>query len=129
MGGWSADLQTSAKSTAAIQESISIIEKAWKDIRVAAKEGVISCDIELVYSKPGLRFDSDYMEDSYVDGETATLDSDSPDDTVLCTVALGLKRSTAKPSPSGLNEFQEDLLVKPKVVLSSLLLQLEDFSH
>ncbi|KAF9047807.1 hypothetical protein BJ165DRAFT_1403443 [Panaeolus papilionaceus] len=129
MGGWSADLQTSAKSTTAIQESISIIEKAWKDIRVAAKEGVISCDIELVYSKPGLRFDSEYMEDSYVDGETATLDSDSPDDTVLCTVALGLKRSTAKPSPSGLNEFQEDLLVKPKVVLSSLLLQLEDFSH
>ncbi|PPR01405.1 hypothetical protein CVT24_006243 [Panaeolus cyanescens] len=120
MGGWSDELQKSAKHTAAIQESIAIIEKAWHDIKVAVKEGVISCDLELVYSKPGIRFDSDFMEDSYADGATAT-------DTVLCTIALGLKRSTAKASSSGFNDFHDDLLVKPKVVLSSLLLQLEDF--
>ncbi|PPQ81722.1 hypothetical protein CVT24_003407 [Panaeolus cyanescens] len=83
MGG--ATFPQSGKPYLAIQDSIMVIDKVWKQIRAAVKEGIISCDVELTFSDPGADFDGATMDDSY---KEESLSSDSKEeDTVLCPVA------------------------------------------
>lgn len=124
MAGCSQNLPTS-KSATTIRESISVIEKIWKQIRAAVKEGVISSDIELVHGEPGARFDRGNMEDYYMEdedlaGAAAPLKPD--EEPVLCPVAIGVKKSTIKSANNPqLRSHQDVTLLKPKVVLASAL--------
>ncbi|PPQ74253.1 hypothetical protein CVT24_001154 [Panaeolus cyanescens] len=124
MGG--ATLPQSGKSYHAIQDSIMVIEKVWKQIRAAVKEGIISCDVELTFSDPGADFDPATMDDSYKE-ESPSLDLNGVE-TVLCPVAIGVKRTTMKRGDDGNTKPQDELLLKPKVVLSSVFSHIGDFT-
>ncbi|KAF9045119.1 hypothetical protein BJ165DRAFT_1611307 [Panaeolus papilionaceus] len=125
MGG--ATFPQGGRNALAVQESILQIEKAWKQIKATGKEGIISCEIDLVYSDPGSPFNPATMEDSYQDVGMYS-PSDMVDVTVLCPVAVGLKRSWAKRSDGGQFSLQHEILLKPKVVLSSVFNHIGDFS-
>ncbi|KAF9045132.1 hypothetical protein BJ165DRAFT_1475475 [Panaeolus papilionaceus] len=125
MGG--ATFPPGGRNALAVQESILQIEKVWKQIKAAGKEGIISCEVDLAYSDPGSPFDPATMEDSYQE-EGMYSPSDMVDVTVLCPVAVGLKRSWAKRSDGGQSSLQDEILLKPKVVLSSVFNHIGDFS-
>ncbi|PPQ99011.1 hypothetical protein CVT24_003494 [Panaeolus cyanescens] len=121
MAGCCQNLPTSKNATT-ICESIAVIEKIWKQIRAAVKEGVISCDMELVHGEPGGKFDRTSMDDYYMEDEILDVGSQLDDEPVLCPVAVGVKKSTTKSTDNPQVRSGHNMtLLKPKVVLASAL--------
>ncbi|KAH9485824.1 hypothetical protein JR316_0002739 [Psilocybe cubensis] len=102
-----------------------LLEKLQIQLKTAVMEGITTTDMEVFINASGCHL-SAAMEDVYAEPQgdphkqNKTV-ADVGEKKVLCTVGLGLRKSTMKLSRNGQPKDHIDVLVKPKVVLSSVL--------
>ena len=127
--GWSLNSPRSKKAILSMQQMVKALEKLWVQLKSATKESITASDIDVLtidFDKP---YDEAKMEDSYRDTSGKSKAQPPAGARVLCTVAIGLKRTVIKPAGEGVGpEKQEDIMIKPKVALESVLRDLNDIS-
>ncbi|KAF8152732.1 hypothetical protein BJ912DRAFT_869040, partial [Pholiota molesta] len=119
--GWSASSEKSKKAVVLMQQMVFNIEKMGSQIKTATKEGITTADLDVfvVHSRDSLR---DGMEDVYADGSSGdAMNSETDNKRVLCTVGMGLRRTIIKQTEGRTPEYKEEILLKPKVALASVL--------
>ncbi|KAF8901897.1 hypothetical protein CPB84DRAFT_1776958 [Gymnopilus junonius] len=119
--GWSWESKGSQKVIPTMQKKISTIEEQCIRLKAAVKEGITTADMDIVYAVPGTEF-GENMADSYADvtdGSAAV--NTTRKELVLCTVGMGLQKTLIKRGAGREVTYQEDVLVKPKVALVSVL--------
>ena len=117
--GWSLNSARSQKAILAMQQMVKALEKLWQQLRRATKEGITTADIDVFVIDFDRSYDESQMEDSYSDTSSKS-ETIAAETRVLCTVGLGLKRMVVK-RVAGVPEKQEDILMKPKVALKTVL--------
>ena len=104
------------------------IEKMWIQLKRATKEGITNTDMEVFTFDAGELFEEG-MEDMYADalGRKPVEDvKRRRRERTLCTVAIGLRKTSVKRIEGGEPTIQADVLIKPKVALASVLLEGEE---
>lgn len=119
--GWSLYSPRSQKVILAMQQMVKALEKLWQQLRSATKEGVTTADIDVFFIDFNRPYDDAEMEDMYVDTSSKSTTQIAPEMHVLCTVGLGLKRTVMKRVAGRTPEKREDILIKPKVALKTIL--------
>lgn len=101
-----------------VRKRITDIEKSVLALRRAIHEGVTSSDMELFVVENDTPYESRTMVDTV---EMEPL-SDLKPQRVLCTVGLGLRRTTTRETADSKEYYlQTDLLKRPEVALVGLL--------
>ncbi|KAF9473070.1 hypothetical protein BDN70DRAFT_900059 [Pholiota conissans] len=119
--GWSASSDKAKKAMLLMQQMVFNIEKMANQIKVATKEGITTADLDVFVVQAGEPL-KDGMEDIYSDN--AGWDAYSfqmNNKRVLCTVGMGLRRTTVKLTEGRPPEYKGEILLKPKVALVSVL--------
>ena len=128
LAGWSPSGPQAQKALASAQNKISTIEKKSAELKKAVKQDVTTTDMEVFLANPGAVF-TEEMEDIDTESErvgNSGSGSTGPEKRILCTVGMGLKKTTRKKDgAAGPLEDQTDLLLRPKVTLPSVLLDTE----
>lgn len=88
--------------------------KGAQKLRKAIGEAVTSCDFEVLHVLPDTAFKPVEMDDAFASDYDKGREEPEP---VLCTTDLGLARVVRKPGKVG--EWDEAILVRPKIVLQS----------
>jgi hypothetical protein len=83
----------------------------------AIGEGITSGDLQILYLPCGTPYNPEQMEDGHGGGIE---ESRATGTRILCTTDLGLRR-VEKVSAGGRHDWEEIMLLKPKVALESLL--------
>lgn len=93
-------------------------------------EGIISRDLLVITTDPGEPFDPSRMAEEWADPRSEVHSADPVPVPVLCTTQLGLVREERRASEGAGGEggIAEVVLLKPKVVLMSLLEELSNES-
>jgi hypothetical protein len=105
---------------ATFSNQLNVILSQAKRLNKAAGEGVVSCDLEALYFAPDASYTPETMEAStWMDSSDST-----PIERVLCTTDLGLARAIKVPGVRG--EWEEAVLLKPKVILVAELHEILD---
>ena len=102
------------------------IERMWSQLKKAAMEGITNTDMEVFIVSAGSDF-GEIMEDMYDDvlGNTKSRNLEKRRrEKILCSVGVGLRKSSVK-HEDGKAQVQQDILIKPKVALASVLLAAE----
>ncbi|RXW14378.1 hypothetical protein EST38_g11476 [Candolleomyces aberdarensis] len=104
-----------------IEKRLEVIIQPLVELRKAAGEDVVSADLEIAIVKPGITFDSSWMEDAYTneaDGSSIKQESAKP---VIGATGIGLGRHAMK--RNGMGEVQRiaEIWCPPKVVLEKTL--------
>ena len=97
---------------------MSLLEKAALQLKMALKEGVTSVDIEAFYISTRAQFDPTNMDDAYGDSRKETRNR-GDGGRIMCTTDMGLRRVLTKRSVDGKAQSYYDVILKPKVVLTS----------
>lgn len=97
-------------------DRIGIIVKGAQKLRKAIGEAVTSCDFEVLHVIQDTAFKPTTMDDGFASDYEKGRDSEEPEP-VLCTTDLGLARVVRKPGKVG--EWDEAILLRPKIVLQS----------
>ena len=97
-------------------ERIHLVMQCAQQLNKTIDEGVMPCDLELLYIKPEIPFDCHTMDDSLNTSDPLTPSNEK----ILCTTDMGLRRAEKISGTSG--EWHEVTLLKPKVILLSRLL-------
>ncbi|KAF9473067.1 hypothetical protein BDN70DRAFT_997831 [Pholiota conissans] len=119
--GWSSSSEKAKKAVLLMQQMVFNIEKMANQIKAATKEGITTTDLDVFVARAGEPL-KDGMEDIYSDN--ASVDAYSfqmSNKRVLCTVGMGLRRTTVKLTEGRPPEYKEEILLKPKVALVSVL--------
>ena len=122
--GWSITNQESQKIISSFQQMVERIERMWSQLKKAAKEGITNTDMEVFTFAPGSNFEEN-MEDMYDDvlGNTKSGNLEKRRrEKILCSVGIGLRKSLVKREDGKAPRVQQDILIKPKVALASVLL-------
>ena len=126
--GWTLNSPRSQKAILSMQQMVKALEKLWIQLKSATKECITASDIDVSaidFDKP---YDEAKMEDSYRDTSGKSKAQPPAGTRVLCTVAIGLKRTVIKPVEGKGAEKQEDIMIKPKVALESVLRDINDIA-
>ena len=126
--GWSISGPDSQKVVISLQQMVERIEKMWIQLKRATKEGITNTDMEVFTFDAGELFEEG-MEDMYADalGRKPVEDvKRRRRERTLCTVAIGLRKTSVKRIEGGEPTIQADVLIKPKVALASVLLEGEE---
>lgn len=119
--GWSSAHEQSKKAMLSVQNMIFTIGKMMTQLKVATKEGITTADMEVCAVTADSVFTAN-MEDVYAENSIAQVAAMGiTGQRVLCTVGLGLRRIATKRNESGSIERREDILLRPKVALISVL--------
>lgn len=128
LAGWSPLSPQAQKAIASAQSKVSTIEKKATELKKAVKQDVTTTDMEVFLASPGAAF-TEGMEDVDTESEGVRKSgsgSTGSEKRILCTVGMGLKKTTRKKDAvTGSLESQIDLLLRPKVTLPSVLLDSE----
>ena len=90
-------------------------------LKAATKEGITTVDMEAFVISSGSPLSSD-MDDVYAEhGGSQGGTSEKTAKRVLCTVGLGLRRTIVKRNEAERSEHRAEVLLKPKVALTSVL--------
>jgi len=94
-----------------------------RDINMIIGAGVISDDLEILWMRPETSFDGRMMQDWDDDGKgQGTLsEMERPQETVLCTMELGLMKRARASAAGKRSEDSKSIMVKPRVALRSIL--------
>ncbi|PPQ91268.1 hypothetical protein CVT25_006385, partial [Psilocybe cyanescens] len=108
-----------------LQKMLYTLEKLQMQLKIAVKEGITTADMEVFSFAPGSEL-SAFMEDIYAEtlggvSRQSIIAARANERRVLCTVGLGLRKSVTKVLQNGESKDQVDILLRPKVVLSSVL--------
>jgi hypothetical protein len=128
VAGWSPLGPQAQKAIASAQNKVSTIDRKSTELKKAVKQDVTTTDMEVFLATPGAVF-TEEMED--VDTESEGMGnfgsgSTGPEKRILCTIGMGLKKTTRKKDgAAGSLETQVDLLLRPKVTLPAVLLDSE----
>jgi len=101
------------------------IEKMWSQLKKATKEGITNTDMEVFKIDPGLTF-GENMEDVYDEALGKTKNGEPERrrrEKILCTVGIGLRKTSVKHEDGRAPLVQHDVLIKAKVALASVLLE------
>jgi len=123
--GWSISGPDSQKVVVSLQQMVERVEKMWIQLKRATKEGITNTDMEVFTFDAGEAFEEG-MEDMYADalGRKPVEDvKRRRRERTLCTVAIGLRKTSVKRVDGGKPTIQADVLIKPKVALASVLLE------
>ncbi|PPQ99007.1 hypothetical protein CVT24_003489 [Panaeolus cyanescens] len=129
MAGLTLDTKNSNKPLDRIESGLLTIFELASNIKMAIKGDILSCDIEpsIVRRQGSTNFNPALMRN--VNDQSARDDGNSKKkrgEQVLCTVALGLKKSSGKwVQELGKCELTEQIVLKPGVVLVSSLQNLD----
>ncbi|PPR01394.1 hypothetical protein CVT24_006232 [Panaeolus cyanescens] len=125
LAGWRPELHDSDKDAINTMEaSLSAIRKTTLEIKSTIKQGILSCDLDLVIFTNSVAFQPNIMTDMYnsnIPGRSTKSSISKIQDKVLCTVAFGLKKSTIEKQENGEYKNIQQMLLKPEVILSSAL--------
>lgn len=128
LAGWSPLSPQAQKALVSAQNKVSTIDKKSTELKKAVKQDVTTTDMEVFLATPGATF-TEEMEDVDTESEGAGnfgSESTGPEQRILCTIGMGLKKTTRKKDgAAGSLETQVDLLLRPKVTLPSVLLDSE----
>ncbi|KIM36859.1 hypothetical protein M413DRAFT_13641 [Hebeloma cylindrosporum] len=127
VAGWPPLSPQAQKALGSVQNKVSTIEKKSTELKKAVKQDVTTTDMEVFLATPGALF-TEEMEDVDTESEgvgNSGSGSTGPEKRILCTVGMGLRKTTRKKDGAGPLETQIDLLLKPKVTLPSVLLDSE----
>lgn len=98
-----------------LSDRIVLLFKMATQLKKIVMEEITSADLRTVIVSGGVVYSAEEMEDAYVDGDPAT-----DGVRVLCTTDLGLSRTT-KLATSGEKQWDNKLLLKPKVALETVV--------
>ncbi|KZT22452.1 hypothetical protein NEOLEDRAFT_1137895 [Neolentinus lepideus HHB14362 ss-1] len=110
---------TETMKTKFMEKIKAIIVRALKINKVIGQE-VLSSDFEVTWVSPEEAYDSTWMDDIDIEQEAGKKDSEDAI-RVLGTTELGLGRMEKLVSDAGSEEWKDSCLVKPKVVLESMV--------
>ncbi|KAH7929505.1 hypothetical protein BV22DRAFT_1002424 [Leucogyrophana mollusca] len=105
-------------------EKIAVMVELAMRINRVIGEDVTSGNLEVVAISSAAPFDKATMEDAYEDGRADLKASDN--NRVLCPTDLGLRRLT-RISTIGQSQWEEKLLLRPKVALESVVDNVDDW--
>lgn len=102
-----------------------LLEKLQIQLKTAVMEGITTADMEVFLVVPGSHLSAS-VEDIYAETQgrvpkQKTIATRVAEKRILCTVGLGLRKSATKILHNGELKDQIDILLKPKVVSSSVL--------
>ncbi|KAH6897985.1 hypothetical protein BKA70DRAFT_1375380 [Coprinopsis sp. MPI-PUGE-AT-0042] len=112
--------QLHSQIMAAFSSQLNVILSQAKRLNKAVGEGVVSCDLEALYVAP----DAGYMPETMEASTMVESSGSRPPERVLCTTDLGLARAIKVPGTRG--EWEESVLLKPKVILVAELHEILD---
>ncbi|KAF8802604.1 hypothetical protein BYT27DRAFT_7172654 [Phlegmacium glaucopus] len=113
----------SQRVTLSIEEAVLRVERMWKTLKVAIMQEVTAAEIIIVYVGTGGNYDAANMDDMYMDTSgDAVMNQDNCEKLVLCTIGVGLNRGVSKRSENGTMQIHREVILKPKVALTSALL-------
>ncbi|KIM36861.1 hypothetical protein M413DRAFT_31264 [Hebeloma cylindrosporum] len=125
---WSTSGPESQKVAGSLRQMIARIEDMCIRLKRATKEGITNTDMEVFIVEAGKQFDES-MEDMYADAlgkkPVENVERRRREKT-LCTVSMGLRKTSAKRIEGQKPSIQTDVLIKPKVALASVLLDGEE---
>ncbi|KAG2129866.1 uncharacterized protein EDB93DRAFT_105881 [Suillus bovinus] len=98
-----------------LSDRIVLLFKQALQLKKIVMEQITSADLRTVTVPFETTYSAEQMEDAYVDGHPATGGV-----RVLCTTDLGLRRIT-RLAPSGEKQWDDKLLLKPKVALKTVV--------
>lgn len=98
-----------------LSDKIVLLFKQALQLKKIMMEEITSADLRTVTVPFETTYSAEQMEDAYVDGHPATGGV-----RVLCTTDLGLRRMT-RLAPSGEKQWDNKLLLKPKVALKTVV--------
>ncbi len=124
--GWSLNSPRSQKAILVMQKMIKALEKSFQHLKSTTKEGITTADIDVFVIDFDRSYDDSKMEDNYSSSKSAT--QIVSEMRVLCTVGLGLKRTVVKRVAGMPPEKHWDILMKPKVVLKTVLQEIESLT-
>ncbi|KZT22436.1 hypothetical protein NEOLEDRAFT_1119465 [Neolentinus lepideus HHB14362 ss-1] len=101
------------------QHNIGGIIQLALHLRNVMGEKITSCDFKTLLVDPGRPFESGWMEEDGAD--TSENQGYLSDSRVICTTELGLLRSERISTEDGQTKDNEDVIMKPKVALQTLL--------
>jgi len=90
------------------------MEKLLQNLKTSMHEGIVSGDVELITVSPGEAYNPSSMVDAHMEKVRARL---PPRRSVLCTVGIGLRKTTMK----GGKDIGYELLIPPEVALVDIL--------
>ena len=100
---------------------IDAIQDQCKRLKIAMKEGITTSELDVFCVIPGSVFEAG-MVNAYADAPALTSEEPQGDrEIVLCTVGMGLRKSSAKRDNEGEVKYQVDMLLEPRVALTSVL--------
>jgi len=126
--GWSLNSPRSQKAILSMQQMVKALEKLWIQLKSATKECITASDIDVSAIDFDKLYDETKMEDSYRDTSGKSNAQPPAGTRVLCTVAIGLKRTVMKGVEGMAPEKQEDILIKPRIALESVLRDISDIT-
>jgi len=113
------DRSQTAEKLNKFRDRIDTIVTAALHLNRVLGEQVTSSDLEIIRYTNGVEFDPTVMEDA--EGTDENIQPSEIEGTVLCTTELGLRR-VIKVAKADANEFQSQILLKPKVALLAHIL-------
>ncbi|OAX35717.1 hypothetical protein K503DRAFT_696473 [Rhizopogon vinicolor AM-OR11-026] len=103
-----------------LSDRIVLLFKLATQLKKIIMEEITSTDLRTVTISGGVVYSAEVMEDAYVDGDPA------PGGVrVLCTTDLGLNRTT-RLATSGETQWDNKLLLKPKVALETVVNSMDE---
>ena len=119
--GWSWQSKESQGAVPKMRNKITAIQEQCKQLKAAMKEGITTSDLDVFCVVPGSVFGPG-MVDAYADATASTTGVTQTDEgLVLCTVGMGLRKSFAKRDNELEVRYQVDMLLEPRVALTSVL--------
>lgn len=117
---------TSQRAKVSVQQAVLRVEKMWKTLKVAIKQGITTADITMVAINAGSDYNVATMDDMYIDtGSDVMTNPDNHEQHILCSVGVGLQRHVSKRCEDGTMQINGEVILKPKIALASVLLKEE----
>lgn len=121
---------TSQRATLAVQQAVFRVERMWKILKAAIMQEITAAEITIFNIAAGYGYNTAEMDDMYTDTSgDVTTNLDNGGQQILCTVGVGLQRGVSKRSENGTMEIHREVILKPKVALTSVLLSGESLDR
>ena len=113
---------TSQRAELYVEQAVLRVEKIWKTLKVAIMQEITAAEITVRAIDPGVDYDAATMDDMYMD-ESSDVPTNPEKEQILCPVGVGLRRDVSKRCEDGTMQINGEVILKPKIALTSVLLK------
>jgi hypothetical protein len=107
-----------------VEQAVLRVEKMWKTLKAAIMQEITAAEITMHAINPGSDYNAATMDDMYTDESSdVPTNPDNHEKRILCAVGVGLQRDVSKRCEDGTMQINGEVILKPKIALTSVLLK------